>query len=152
MLQTRLVLLMLALLVVGNACQNSESMQGKSVAERRADEQRRRNPIKKGIYRCWQLSAAGDSIAPDLYMLSDDMYQVDDVTGMYRYHHASNSIEWLDGPMYSATEKRTGVYRRKGSATTGGGHTLETMIQVQAKSAADTALRNIVQCNCVEKE
>lgn len=122
-------------------------------AERRADEQQKRNPVKKGRYRCWQTTAAGDRLAPELFVLSDDMYQIDDVTGKYAYNHSSKTIAWISGPLYSNSAKRIGLFQPKGALSPGGVPREASIVQVfEAESDESKAMRKLLHCDCLETE
>ena len=133
------------------ACSNDGAT--KSIAEKKAEEQSQRNPIKKGRYQCYNLSAEGDKIAPELFILSDNIYQVDDVTGKYAYDHQKNTIQITDGPLNHPSHKWIGFYTAKGTATSGGEKTLESMIEFKTQTDVDAGNKKVVmQCNCAELE
>lgn len=130
------------------ACNNDS---GKTKAQKRAEEQNTRNPIQKGRYLCYQLLATGDKIAPDLFILSNNIYQVADTVGRYSYNYQQNAMQIIDGPLHNPSEPLIGFYTAKGTPTSGGGHTLETMIEFRKKDAKDSADKKVVmQCNCSE--
>lgn len=121
--------------------------QEKTVAEKKAAEQQRRNPMKKGRYRCYIQSSGGDKVAPDLFVLSDNIYQVNDTTGRYSYDHRHNAMHFLNGPL-KQSEALIGYYLPKDAPTSGGGKTLESMIQFKR---SDTG-RIVILCNYAEFE
>lgn len=59
---------------------------------------------------------------------------MNDVTGKYSYNHQKNSMQIIDGPLHKASGQLIGFYTLKGSLTSGGGHTLETMIEFRKKT------------------
>jgi hypothetical protein len=124
---------------------------GKTKAQKKAEEQSTRNPIQKGRYLCYHLFATGDKIAPELLILSDNMYQVDDAIGHYKYHPKNSEIEWIDGPFYKSSENWVGFFTAKGTRTSGG-HTLESMIEIESQKKSSGDWPKIMQCNCAEKE
>jgi len=143
-----LILISSACLIACNGGKGS-----KSTAEKKAEEQSQRNPIKKGRYQCYQLSPQGDKIVPDLFILSDNSYQVDDVTGKYSYNHQKNFMQIIDGPLNSSAENWIGYYTAKGSATAGGGQTLESMLEFKKQTDIDSGNKKVMMhCNCVEFE
>jgi hypothetical protein len=150
-MQSSVVCFLMAILSVCLvACDGDDS--SKSVSEKKAEEQSQRNPIKKGRYVCYYLSPAGDKIAPELYILSDNLYQVNDSIGHYKYHHKNSEIEWIDGPFYKSLKNWAGFYTAKGTATSGGGQTLESMIEIESQKRSDGKWPKVMHCNCAEFE
>ena len=142
----------LCLILIGNhtvSC-NSPDVE-KTAAERKAEEQSLRNPIKKGRYKCWLLLPEREKATDDLYILSDQLYQVNDVVGHYRYHAKNGEVEWIDGAFRMPTETWIGSYFAKGVGTTGKS-IVEPAILIQSQTNAGRQRGNIMRCNCVEFE
>jgi len=133
------------------ACNNDNPSETRE--EKRAKELSKKNPVIKGRYQCWRILTSGDQVASDLFILSDDLYQVDDVLGHYAYAQENGSMKWIDGPLHQPTENWIGFFTAKGSKTSGGGQTLESMIQVKRQADIDKNNKNVLlQCNCAERE
>jgi hypothetical protein len=97
-------------IVFTSGCNESLSFKDKSKAERIAEESCEKNPLKKGRYECWKDTDSGRVIAPPFYILSNDMYQVDDGVGKYRYDGKQNTIDFKDGPFSIGRWAFTGRY------------------------------------------
>lgn len=135
------------------ACSSADSTAGKTVAERKAEENYRRSPVKKGRYHCYWLFKTGDKNAEELFVLSDKMYQVADDAGHYVFDKEKNTMKIIDGPLQWPADTLLGFYTAKGSPTVAGGHTLETMIEFRPQRAMDSGNRQaVLQCNCIENE
>ena len=142
----------LCLILIGNhtvSC-NSPDVE-KTAAERKAEEQSLRNPIKKGRYKCWLLLPEREKATDDLYILSDQLYQVNDVVGHYRYFAKNGEVEWIDGLFHNPNENWIGSYLSTGIATVGK-NTVESAILIQSQTNAGRQRGNVMRCNCVEFE
>lgn len=142
---------LMILSVVLAACNADGAVSEKTKAEKVAEEKSKRTPVQKGRYQCWRLSSAGDEVASPLYILSDELYQVDEATGKYRFNPQENTIQFIDGPFRQDADPWIGFYTPQGTTTSGGGKTLETMIEVRKKSDVDEGNKRVIlQCNCGE--
>jgi len=93
-----------------SGCNESLSIKKKTKAERIAEESREKNLVRKGRYECWQETDSGRQTALPFYILSNDMYQVDDHVGKYHFNAKENEIEFKDGPFSTRDAEITGRY------------------------------------------
>lgn len=90
-------------------CNESPFGQQKTKDEKRREESAEKNPVKKGRYNCWYEQGGKREQAPYFYILSNNMYQVDEQPGRYRFNTANNSLQFMDGP-YAAEPALTAKY------------------------------------------
>lgn len=126
---------------------NESSSQVKNVNPQKSNE------IVKGRYQCYRLSSAGDEVASDLYILSDNEYKVDNSEGTYSFDENSKKIEWQTGPFHQPTQEWMGIFTKKGQPTGKGGHAVNSLIEVVRKADVEAGnSRVLLRCDCAEKE
>lgn len=130
------------------ACSSKED--NRSRAEKLAQERAEKNPVIKGIYHCWFISPDGDSIAPDLFILSNTMYQFGDSVGRYKFTKTDSTLVFVDG--FWERKNLVGKYVPKGTPTALA-QTLETVIHIRtADGQAKGNAEDHIQCVCAERE
>jgi len=127
------------------SCDRSASVKRKPIAERREEEQRKKNHIQKGRYQCWRFDGGDSTAALPLYILSDEMYQLEDATGSYAFDQSANSISFLDGPLH---QKWTGNYLPVYTDLDENAVPKEIIIEMKPSAANDSAKKGILRCKC----
>jgi hypothetical protein len=136
-----------------SACNSEDSAITALKEDKKIEAQQKSNSIVKGRYQCWRLSTAGNEVASDLHIVSNNEYKVDNAEGRYSYDEETKRIEWIDGPLHQPAGKWVGVFTHKGAATGKGGHAVNSIIEIRRKADVDAGnMQTLQQCDCTENE